>query len=228
VIVCPNCRNANVENAETCSRCGASLAPGPTHLLSRRAPSERPALDIPRPKAPSPWRAVFALSVLLGVAIGVGAWYLLRPNPCAGTNFTSEQFGYCLTVPQDWQWHPAKFGDALTVDQFSPPSQSATVLVEAADLPDNASLSAFADAVRQKDTASNLDPGPISKTSVDGADALQWNIHYTSDAGTDYSVQEIVVVNDHFGWRMMLNDTASGFSKDVSTFDGMVRSFRFR
>jgi hypothetical protein len=228
VIVCPNCRRSNDEEAAACEQCGASLAPGPTHLLSRRAPNERPPIEVAQPKPPSPWRAIVVLGVLLGAGIGAVAWYFLRTTPCDGTNFTSQQFGYCMTLPSDWQWHPAKFGDALTVDQFTPPSQSATVLVEAADLPDNADLSSFADAVRSKDEQAGLTPGPIQRTSVDGADALAWNIDYTNGAGTDFSIREVVVVKDHFGWRMMLNDTTTGFDQDVSAFNGMVHSFRFR
>lgn len=228
MIVCPNCRNANDEEAIACAQCGASLEPGPTQLATRRAPGERPSIEIAEPKPPSPWRAIVAIGVLLGVVLGAGAWYLLRPNPCAGTNFTSNQFGYCLTLPENWQWQPAKFGNAVTVDQFSPPSQSATVLVEAADLPDNADLSAFADAIRQKDQDAGLTPGTIERTTVDETDALAWDIDYTSDTGTEFGVREIVVVNDHFGWRLMLNDTAASFDRNVSTFDGMVRSFHFR
>jgi hypothetical protein len=228
VIVCPNCRKANVEEAVACEQCGASLAAGPTHLLSRRAPTERRPIEIAAPKPPSPWRALVVLGVLAGVGIGAAAWYFLRPTPCDGTNFTSQQFGYCMTLPSDWEWHPAKFGDALTVDQFTPPSRSATVLVEAADLADNADLSSFADAVRTKDERSGLTPGPIQQTSVDSADALAWNIHYTNGAGTDFSVREVVAVKNHFGWRMMLNDTAESFDADVSQFNGMVESFRFR
>ncbi|MGZ4109104.1 MAG: hypothetical protein ACXVQU_10340 [Actinomycetota bacterium] len=228
MIVCPNCRKANGEEAAACEQCGASLAPGPTHLLSRRAPTERKPIEIAAPKPPSPWRAIVVLGVLVGVGIGTAAWYLLRPTPCDGTNFTSQQFGYCMTLPSDWEWHPAKFGSALTVDQFTPPSQSATVLVEAADLADNADLSSFADAVRGKDAQSGLTPGRIQQTSVDGADALAWDIHYTNGAGTDFSVREVVVVKNHFGWRMMLNDTAVSFGDDVSQFNGMVESFRFR
>jgi hypothetical protein len=228
MIVCPNCRNANAEGAAACAQCGASLEPGPTLLATRRAPTERPPIEIVEPKPPSPWRAIVVIGVLLGVGIGAGVWYLLRPNPCDGTNFTSAQFGYCMTLPADWTWQPAKFGDAVTVDQFTPSSQSATVLVEAADLPDNADLSAFADAVRQKDQDAGLTPGPIEKATVDGADALAWDIDYTSDSGRAFGVREVVVVNGHFGWRLMLNDTAEAFDRHLSTFDGMVESFRFR
>jgi hypothetical protein len=228
MIVCPNCRNASDEDAAACSQCGASLEPGQTELASRRPPTERPPIEIPPPKQPSPWRAVIALGVLLGVAIGAGAWLLLRPDPCDGTNFSSTRFGYCMTLPADWEWQPAKFGDAVTVDQFTPLSDSTTVLVEAADLPDTADLSAFAVAVRQKDQDAGLTPGPIEKTTVDGADALAWNIDYTSDAGQAFGVREVVVVNEHFGWRLMLNDTAESFDRHVSTFDGMIRSFHFR
>jgi hypothetical protein len=228
VIVCPNCRNANDEDAKACAKCGASLEPGPTHLSTRRPPNERPPIEIPQPRPPSPWRAIVGLGVLLGVGIGAGAWYLLRSDPCDGTNFSSERFGYCMTLPEEWTWQPAKFGESVTVDQFTPPSESATVLVEAADLPDDADLSAFADAVRRTDEEAGLSPGPIEKTTVDGADALAWEIDYTSDAGGAYGVREVVVVNDRFGWRLMLNDVAESFHRHVSTFETMVESFRFR
>lgn len=228
MIVCPGCRNANPEDAAACERCGASLEPGPTLLKARRDPSQRPPLEIAAPKPPSPWRAIVVLGVLLGVGIGAGAWSLLRPDPCEGTNFTSRQFGYCLTLPEGWEWRPAKFGDAVTVDQFSPPSEATTVLVEAADLPDDADLETFADTVRQKDQQADLTPGPIEPTTIDGADALAWQIDYTSASGRDYTVREVVVVRDHFGWRLMLNDTASEFDRHVPQFHGMVDSFRFR
>ena len=228
MIVCPSCRHGNGEDAAACERCGASLVPGPTQLLSRRAPSERKPVEIAQPKPPSPWFAVAVLGILLGAGVGAGAWYLLRPNPCDGTNFTSDQFGYCLTVPESWDWRPAKFGDAVTVDQFSPPSQPATVLVEAADLPDDATLETFADSVRQRDQDAGMTPGAIERTTVDGADALAWNIDYTSDSGTAYGVREVVVVNDHFGWRLMLNDIAADFGDAVPQFNRRVGSFRFR
>lgn len=228
MIVCPNCRNANDEEAVACRQCGASLEPGPTMLAARRAPGERPPIEIAVPKQPSPWRAIVTIGVLLGVAIGAGAWYLLRPDPCDGTNFTSDEFGYCMTLPADWRWQPANFGDSVRADQFTPPSESATVLVEAADLPDNADLSAFADAVRKKDEDAGLTPGPIERTTVDGADALAWDIDYTAGTGRKFGVREVVVVNDHFGWRLMLNDIAESFDRHLPAFDDMVESFRFR
>jgi hypothetical protein len=227
MIVCPNCRNANDEEADACARCGASLEPGPTHLQSRRPQSERPPIEIAQPKPPSPWRAIVVLAVLAGVGVGAAMWFALRPDPCDGANFTSEQFGYCLTMPEDWEWTPAKFGDAVTVDQFAPPTQSATVLVEAADLPDDADLETFAAAVRQKDEDAGLTPGPIDRTTVDGADALSWDIAYTSDSGNPYNVREVVVVENHAGWRLVLNDTAEGFDQHAPQFESMVQSFRF-
>ncbi len=228
MIVCPNCRNANDEEAAICARCGAPLTPGPVLLQARRAPAERPPIEIPQPRPPSPWRAIAVLGVLIGVALGVGAWYVLRPNPCEGTNFTSSRFGYCLRLPDDWEWSPARFGSSVTVDQFSPPSQTATVLVEAADLPDDVDLARFADTVRQRDQEAGLSPGPIAKVTVDGAEGFAWDIAYTSGAGQDYAAREVVVVRDHFGWRLMLNDTASAFDHHAAQFDQMVRSFRFR
>ena len=33
----------------------------------------------------------------------VGAFVLLRPDPCGGTNFESENFGYCIVVPEGYR-----------------------------------------------------------------------------------------------------------------------------
>ena len=74
------------------------------------------------------------LGVIVGVGVVVGAFVLLRPDPCGGTNFESENFGYCIVVPEGWEAGPAQFGADVTLDQFAPPTGSATVVVEAVDL----------------------------------------------------------------------------------------------
>lgn len=228
MIVCPQCRNANDEDASTCSRCGAALVPGPTYLLSRRPAAARPPIEIAAPKPPSPWRGVVALVVVVAAAVGMGAWYLLRPDPCEGTNFDSENFGYCLTIPDGWTAESAMFGGDVTLDQFSAPSEPATVVVEAVDLTQDADLAAFAQAVRDASEESGLTPGRVRQATIDGTPAQLWDIEYSTDDGDSYLGREVVVVRDEVGWRLSLNDLASGFDEHVASFEAMLSSFRFR
>ncbi|HZP90834.1 MAG TPA: hypothetical protein VFC04_07565 [Actinomycetota bacterium] len=229
MIVCPQCRQVNEEESQLCVRCGHSLEPGPVQLMPvQRTEAERPPIEIRTPKPPSPWRAVAVIGVLVLAVAGAGVWVLFRPNPCRGTNFTSTNFGYCLTVPEGWQAEEARFGSSVTLDQFSIPSQAVTVLVEAVDLGNGTSLQQFADAVRAKDEQSGLSPGTATGTSVDGVPAQQWDLSVTTDAGTAYQVREVVVVKDDVGWRFTLNDLADSFEEHTGPFEEMLRSFRFR
>ncbi len=229
MIVCPHCRFANDEERQICERCGRSLEPGPTTLLpARRSIAERPPIEVRAPTPPSKWRPVIVIGALVLAILGVGAYLLLRPDPCRGTNFTSPSFGYCLTVPEGWTAQPAQFGASTTLDQFAPPKEAATVIVEAVDLQQGTDLESFAGFVRQKDTDAGLTPGAPTETSVDGVAAQRWDVSVTSDTGIDYRMREVVVVRDEVGWRIALNDTADGFDVSAPTFQQMLDSWRFR
>ena len=188
---------------------------------------ERPILEIEKPTPPSRWRPVVIVGVFVFALAALGAFLLLRPDPCRGTDFTSEAFGYCLTVPEGWTAEPARFGADVTLDQFAPPTRSATVIVEAVDLEQGVALEQWSEFVRQQDADAGLTPGPPSETVVDGATAQQWEVTATSDAGTDYRMREVVVVRDEIGWRITLNDVEDSFPVSASTFEGMLGSWRF-
>ena len=100
MVVCPFCREVNEEGRAQCQKCGSSLEPSTVALLPRREHGERPPIEIPKPPQPSKWRPLIMLGVLLGVGVVVSAFVLLRPDPCGGTNFESENFGYCIVVPE--------------------------------------------------------------------------------------------------------------------------------
>jgi len=228
MIVCPSCRTANQEDQQFCASCGHSLEPGPTRMLPRRAEDERPPIEIRRPKGPSKWRPIVLVSVVVFAAAALGSYSLFRRDPCEGTNFVSEAFGYCLTVPEGWAAEPARFGADVTLDQFAPPTDSATVIVDAVDLKDGAQLEGWADFVRQKDEGAGLTPGPASEATVDGAAAQQWDVSVTSKNGSDYRMREVVVVQNDIGWRITLNDLASSFDVSTATLEQMLESWRFR
>jgi len=229
MIVCPACRNANDEGAQFCARCGRSLEPAASYMMpTRRASGARSHIEDAPPAVPSRWRALVVLGVVVLGAVGVGTWLLLRPDPCRGTNFTSANFGYCLTVPKGWTAEPARFGSSVELDQFAVPSQGATVIVEAVDLQRGTDLVGFADFVRQKDETAGLKPGPGRRTEIDGVAAQAWDITIASDAGTTYQLREVVVVKDQVGWRITLNDLADTFDAHAVPFQEMLRSWRFR
>jgi hypothetical protein len=229
VVVCPSCRNVNAEEAIRCERCGASLEPGFAALMPvRRDPSERPPIEIQRPNAPSKWRPYVVLGVLLVVVLGVGAAFLLRPDPCAGTNFESQNFGYCILVPEGWEAGPAQFGAEVTLDQFAPPTQSATVVVEAVDLEVGIALEDWSEFVRQRDEEAGLTPGAASETDLDGVEAMQWDVTVAPESGEEFRMREVVVVRDDVGWRITLNDVSDGFGTSAIVFSEMLESWRFR
>jgi hypothetical protein len=229
MIVCPQCRHSNEEESQLCANCGRTLAPGPVQLLPlRRTEAERPPIEIKAPKRPSRWRPMVIVGVLVLAVAGAGAWVLLRPDPCRGTNFTSDTFGYCLTVPRGWAAEPARFGSSVTLDQFSIPSEDATVIIEAVDLTTGTELQQFSEFVRQQDQQSGLSPGRSVATTLDGVPAQQWDMSVTSDTGASYQVREVVVVRSDVGWRLTLNGAADAFARDVAPFQSMLRSFRFR
>src|SRR5918996_534022 len=99
MLVCPNCRQENPEEAQFCTVCGRTLAPDIAGLERPVRREQRPdAFEIPAPKPPSPLPGIITLAVV-AVGIGIiGVWLALRPNPCAG-KFTSDRYPYCVAIP---------------------------------------------------------------------------------------------------------------------------------
>jgi hypothetical protein len=229
MIVCSSCRNVNEEDATACARCGASLEPGHMALLPvRRSEAERPPIELRQPAPVSKWRPFVILGMLVLGAAAVGAALLLRPDPCSGTNFESENFGYCLLVPEGWEAGPARFGAQVTLDQFAPPTESATVVVEAVDLESGTGLEDWSQFVRQRDEEAGLTPGASSETSIDGVGALQWDVTVAPEGGESFRMREVVVVRGDVGWRITLNDLSEGFGTSAVVFQGMLDSWQFK
>jgi len=228
VVICPTCREVNEEDRGMCQKCGNSLEPTATALLPRTESAPRAPIHIAPPAQPSKWRPVIAIGILVGVGLGVGAFLLFRPDPCSGANFESENFGYCLMVPQGWEAGPARFGADVTLDQFAPPTGSATVVVEAVDLETGTALNAWSQFVRQRDEDAGLTPGPASESTLAGADALQWDVSVSSEGGNRFLMREVVTVQGDVGWRVTLNDLQSGFDTSAVAFRDMLDSWAFR
>jgi hypothetical protein len=228
VVVCPNCRQNNDEEAPACRHCGHSLEPGPSLMVSRRRDDAfSSSLEVPPPPRPRRWPAFVILGVL--VAGGIAAWLFvaLRPDPCNGTNFTSDRFGYCLSVPQGWQAQQASIGN-VTVDQFSVPKEVGAVVVTAIDLPTGINLSAFTTFIRGQERQDGLHPGDTRPTTLGGTPARQWEIVSTGPTGQEFHSLEVVAVNHDFGWTVELADTDAGFAGHMPAFRQMLSSWRYK
>ena len=227
MVVCPQCREINDEDRPVCQKCGSSLEAMAVALLPRRNEGERPPIEIKKPEPPSKLRPLLVLAGLVGIAAGVSLFFALRPDPCQGTNFESDNFGYCLIVPEGWEAGPAQFGADVTLDQFAPPTGSATVVVEAVDLETGTELEQWSDFVRQRDEDAGLTPGPASEADLDGTDALQWDVSVSSEGGQTFLMREVVTVKGDVGWRVTLNDLQDGFDTSAVVFTDMLESWQF-
>ena len=227
MVVCPTCREVNEEGRAICQKCGTSLAPDAVALLPRREPGERSPIEMRKPPQPSKWRPLIVLGVFLVGLTAVAGYFALRPDPCGETNFESENFGYCLMVPEGWEAGPAQFGADVTLDQFAPPTGSATVVVEAVDLETGVALDQWSEFVRKRDEDAGLTPGPASDAKLGGADALQWDVSVASEGGNSFLMREVVVVSNDIGWRVTLNDLQDGFDTSAVVFRDMLDSWQF-
>lgn len=228
MIVCPACRAVNDEEREACSACGGTLAPGPASLLARRAPRERVEVEVPAPRRPSRARPYVVFGALIALMVTAGALVVLRPDPCADRSFSSEAFGYCLTVPTGWDAAPARFANGATLDGFSDGAGSAAIFIEAVDLASGTALEAWEGKVRKRDREAGLTPGNASDTSVAGVPARRWDVTSTSEDGTQYRTREIVLVKDDVGWRVTLNESEAGFEIALDALDSMLGTWAFR
>lgn len=229
MVVCPSCRQVNLEEAGRCERCGASLDPGFSALLPvRRTEGERPQLEIPQPKPASKSRPYVVLGALVAAVLAFGAVTVLRPNACEGTNFESDNFGYCVLVPEGWEAGPARFGADVTLDQFSPPTESVTVVVEAVDLEDDegVGLEAWSTYIRTVDEQGGLAPGPASETRLGDVAALQWDATVET-GGETFMTREVVAVRGNIGWRISLNSLSDRFGTSAVVLQDILESWKF-
>jgi hypothetical protein len=225
MIVCPNCRSSNQEEARFCMNCGRTLEPGPSPRV-RPDGSHQGLAEIRPPKPPARWPAFLALGAMIVFAAGFFGWQVFGPDPCRD-KFASSQFGYCLAVPAGWQADPARVGTA-PMDEFSPNASSTTVLIQAADLPANLALAEFSSSLRQQEEAAGYMPGEPQQTTVGGFPAQWWDTEVPAPDGSEgFKIRDVVVVKDEVGWRIQLNDATSAFDSHLPSLAQMLRSWHF-
>ena len=152
----------------------------------------------------------------------------MRPDPCGDTNFESENFGYCLLVPEGWEAGPAQFGADVTLDQFAPADGFGDRRGRGRRSRDRGRARCSGrSSSAQRDEDAGLTPGPASEATLDGADALQWDVSVASEGGDSFLMREVVVVSNDIGWRVTLNDLQEGFDTSAVVFRDMLDSWQF-
>jgi len=226
MLVCPECRNENPEEAKFCTRCGRSLVAAETALrrLKRREDSDE-GIDIAIPKGPNPLFGILGFVVAALIAVGGGAWYLTRPNPCEGKQ-ASDQFPYCLEVPSGWDQATEEIG-GQQADTYSPPSGDAFILVQAEQVQPGTDTGGYAETHRDREEAGGLFPGPIENLAVGGQDAASWEVTSTTEAGTIVHQLQVALVKGGTGWVITFAGNEDSFGRHRDVFHQVLRSWSF-
>lgn len=224
MLVCPNCRRDNAEEAQFCTFCGRSLAPDAAGGDRPVRREERPeTFEIPAPKPPNAIPGIVTLVALVVGLGGIGTWLALRPNVCEG-KFSSDRYPYCVAVPQGWQESGQEIG-GTTADSFRPQTEGAVVLVVAEEVDPGTNTEAYADVYRGNQEDGGLFPGPVRRIEVGGTDAVVWEITGTTDEGTSVRQRQLTVVRDGMGWVITFAGAVDGYRQHRPIFDGMLQSW---
>ena len=227
MLVCPECRNENPEQAKFCTRCGRSLAATESALrrLERREGAEE-GIDIPIPELPNPLFGILGIVTVTVVAIVFGAWWLLRPTPCDGKQ-PSDQFAYCLEVPTGWDQATEEIG-GQQADTYSPPSGDAFILVVAEQVEPGTDTTAYAETHRDREEAGGLFPGPVEHLDVGGLEAVSWEVSSTTEGGTVVHQLQVALVRGGTGWVITYAGNEESFGRDRDVFHQVLQSWSFR
>jgi hypothetical protein len=224
VLICPNCRGENMEDARFCQRCGRSLEPQAGSLRGNTARDRTEEdLDVKPPKAPSAWPGIAAL-ILVVLALGAwGLWFALKPDPCEN-KYSSVLFSYCAEIPQGWQGGSQLAAEG-NLDQFSPPDEDAATFVRVRDISPSATTDTYAQDFRTNQEADGLSPGSLEAVQIDGEEALAWDVTVPSEQGEPLRLREVVIVREDGGWRITLAATDQTYQSARIAFEGMLESW---
>src|SRR5918996_1215491 len=227
MLVCPECRNENPEAAKFCTRCGRGLdaAEATYRRLERREGADE--IDIEVPKPPNPLRGILGIVAVIVAVLAVGAWWLLRPNPCEGKQ-ASPQFPYCLEVPRGWEQATEEIGGGQQADTYAPPSGDAAILVVAEQVQPGTETTAYAETHRSQEEAGGLFPGPIEQIDVAGTDAVSWEVTTTTEGGTVVHQLQVAMVRGGSGWGITYVGNEEGFPRDRDLFQQVLETWRFQ
>jgi hypothetical protein len=227
MLVCPECRNENPEAAKFCTRCGRALNATETALrrLERREPTDE--IDIAVPKPPNPVWGILGIVAAAITVLAVGAWWLLRPNPCEGKQ-ASPQFPYCVEIPTGWEQATEEIGEGQQADTYAPPSGDAAILVVAEQVQSGTDTSAYAENQRNREEAGGLFPGPIERLDVAGHEAVSWEVTTTTQGGTVVHQLQVALVRGGTGWVITYVGNEESFPRDRDLFQQVLETWSFQ
>jgi hypothetical protein len=227
MLVCPECRNENQEGAKFCTRCGGSLTAADSTLRRIERREEPPeGIDIPTPKLPSPVFGILGIVAIVVAAVALGTWWLLRPNPCEGKE-ASDQFPYCLQVPNGWEQATEEIG-GQQADTYSPPEGDAFILVQAEQVESGTDSAAYAETHRDREESGGLFPSPVEHLDVGGEEAVSWEVSSTTEGGTVVHQLQVALVRGGTGWVITFAGNEESFGRDRDIFHQVLQSWSFK
>jgi hypothetical protein len=232
MIICPNCRGDNVEEARFCNTCGRSLEPEEMALRRfERREAEGDHIDFPPPKRPSAVPGIVALTLLGIAALALGGWWLLRPDPpapdpCRG-RVESQLYPYCVAVPQGWR------GGALrtpvgAIDAYVPRADTnAEIQVRAGTVIPGVNTAIYAQETRTAQQAMGAVLSETQLVRIDGEPALTWVWAGRNDRGQVVQLREVILVRGTIAWRITLFGVEDSFKEAEPSFLALLQSWRF-
>jgi hypothetical protein len=226
MVVCPECRNDNAEEAKFCTRCGHSLTAADSTIrrVARREGTVE-GLDIPIPKQPSPVFGIAVIAALVLASVGAGVWYFLRPDPCAG-KLPSSQFPYCVVLPTGWDQATEQI-DGQQADTYSPPAGESIILVVVQQVESGTDTSAYAQLERDREESNGLFPGPVEEMLVGGQEAVSWEVTNTTEGGIVVHQHRVALVRGATAWAITFAGNEESYGRDRDVFHQVLRSWSF-
>jgi zinc-ribbon domain len=228
MLVCPNCRNENSEDARFCQVCGRGLDPAAAAMRGQRERAEGSAdLDVPAPRSASVLPLILTLATV-GVAVAVfSIWFGSRPNPCEG-KFSSALFGYCAEIPEGWRGG-SQIDVPENIDQFSPNQAEAVTSVRVREIVDPATQTQqYAQQFRTSQEAEGLDPSRVEVVPLDGEQALAWEVTVPTQDGDLLRIREVVIVREDGAWRITLAATETSYPDARVGFEELLSTWTWK
>jgi hypothetical protein len=227
VLVCPNCRNENLEDAQFCHACGRGLEPVSMGMRSQVQREDATDMDLPAPKPRRVLPLVLILVAFGAFAVAGSLWYAARPNPCEG-KFSSVLFAYCAEIPEGWRGG-SQLAAEEPEDRFTPSEDDAVTLVRVEETVDPATQTQqYAQQFRISQEVGGLDPGRVEPVPLDGEEALGWEYSTSSSDGETLRIREVILVRQDGAWRITLAATETAYPEARQGFEELLATWSWK